>query len=384
MNVLQLISPTGFYGAERWILALATHLPGLGLRCDLAMTSESPETRFELLERYPKCAGKTYRLELHNRFDIRVISALAQLVRDQNVDVVHSHGYKSDILAALVSWRTGTASVTTPHGYTKAHRVKDRVYEALGKRALREFDRVVPLSRELERNVLAAGVDPARVRLIGNSVELNEINAAIERADARKMKLSAIRSTLPRSGRRLGYVGQLVPRKRVHLLVELFDALWRLDPSTTLDIAGDGPSRAALESQVAALPGVESVRFHGYVEDRLTLMLDLDMFVMASDAEGVPRVMMEAMALGLPCAAYSIDGITDLIDHEKTGMLAADGDARALVHHCERVLTEPALAARLRSFARERIERRHSAESMAEAYRALYEELLDERGTALA
>ncbi len=376
MNVLHLISPTGFYGAERWIIALASHLPRTKTRCDLVITSESPQTRFKLLEEYPNSAGSTHRIELSHRFDPHAISKLSKLIKDESIDIVHSHGYKSDILAVLACYRTSTITVTTPHGYTKARRIKDRVYEFLGKRALRQFNQVVPLSSELERDVLASGVCKSKVRLIDNAVNLDEIDEAIENSDGNCVDNWSDHRSVTK-GRRLGYVGQLVPRKRVHLLVQLFDALWQRDSSTTLDIAGDGPCRAELEALVASLPGASSVRFHGFVEDRLSLMQAFDLFIMTSAAEGVPRVMMEAMSLSLPCAAYSIEGISDLLDHNHTGVLAEDDDFSSLIYHCDRVLCSAELANQLGKAAREKIECKHSAQSMAESYQALYEELME-------
>jgi len=337
MRVLQLISPTGFYGAERWILALARHLGELDVSCDLAVTSEQPDFRFELIERFPTDNGKTHRVELSGRFDLRSVSAIRSIIAERGIDLVHSHGYKSDILAWLVTRNSSVPCISTPHGYGHGTNQKLKWLVRIGSLALRAHNKVVPLSQQLFDETVAFGVPKQKVVLIGNGVDLVEIDAAVQRLKIQTSK----------PGQRIGYVGQLIPRKRVHEMIEVFNTLWQTDNTRTLEIAGDGSERPRLQALAQTLPCAEAIHFHGFVEERLKLMHELDLFVMTSEEEGIPRCMMEAQGIGVPVAAYNIDGVNELIIDEETGLLAPLGDQAKLASQCERLLVDRSATAQM-------------------------------------
>ncbi len=289
MNVLQLICPTGFYGAERWILALARNASDAGFRCDLAVTSEPPHKPLELLDRYSSSAGMSHRLQMRHRFDWSVLDNLIKIIRDNDIDIIHTHGYKSDIIGYLAARKAGVRMIATAHGYTRVTSLKDRSYHFLGNACLRRADRVVPLSSELVREVSARGVESTRITLIGNGVDTDEI-------DEVRSYLSP--DACASASQRIGYVGQLVKRKRVHLMIRVFERLWLKDNSRTLDLVGDGAERPALELLASSLPCANAITFHGFVSERLQTMATFDVMLMTSEAEGVPRTLMEAMSFG--------------------------------------------------------------------------------------
>lgn len=369
IRVLHLICPTGFYGAERWILALASSADKFAISSELAVTSERPGATIEVLDRFPGGPEVKHRLDMRGRFDMSVIFALLKLIKRRNVQIVHTHGYKSDLLGLFAAFCAGTPCISTPHGFGYNIDFKLKTFIRVGGFALRYFDKVSPLSEELVDDVRKLGVPESKIRYIANGTDIKEIDGILGSATTRDA----------RTTRRIGYVGQLIARKRVDQLLASFDALWREDRRVELMIVGDGSERADLEMRANRLESRGAIFFTGYVEDRLDLMTTFDLFVMTSASEGVPRCAMEAMGLGLPVLAYDIPGVDQLITHEHNGVLVQSGDVSALTRAMRSLLDDADRRTRLGKQARSTVVSKFSASRMAVEYEMLYREVLRSR-----
>ncbi|MHA7924487.1 MAG: glycosyltransferase family 4 protein [Marinobacter sp.] len=370
IRILQFITPAGFYGAERWVLALANNLDPEAVTCDLAVTHESGHQDLSVATYFPTNIGKVHYLPTNGRFDWRVVSKLASVIRERNIDVIHTHGYKSDILGYLAARKAGIACVSTPHGFAGKVGLKMRAFIKLGTLFLKYFDQVAPLSEELVSDMRRFGVSDKKTTLIRNGVDLKEIDAT---ATASSGQVSGGTG----KAKRIGFVGQMIPRKGIGDLLDVFDTLYRSDPSLKLELLGDGSQRLELEAHAGTLRSASAISFLGFRSDRLEQLSRFDLFVMTSSLEGIPRCMMEAMALGIPVVAYDISGVDQLVEHEQTGLLAPLGDKVALAECCQRVLEDPSLAQALAAQARETIALQYSAARMANEYEALFARLLE-------
>ena len=370
LRVLQFITPAGFYGAERWVIALANNLPCEHMVCDLAVTRESVAQDLSVADYYPEQVGQVHYLSMKGRFDFRAVFQLVKIIRKRKIDVIHTHGYKSDILGLLAARRAGIKCVSTPHGFSGNVGFKLGAFIKLGAFMLRYFDAVVPLSEELMADMKRLGVPEHKTHFIRNGVDLKEIDQLLRELGGAKEepKNSEIKT--------IGFIGQLIPRKGLGDLLQCFDQLYQRHPQYRMQLLGDGRQRAELEQQAANRESGDAIEFLGFRSDRLAILSRFDLFVMTSSLEGIPRCMMEAMAVGIPVVAYDIPGVDQLIDHEKTGLLAPPGDRQALVKHCERVLKDENLAYSLASAARSRIDQDYSAARMAKEYEALFQKLL--------
>jgi glycosyltransferase involved in cell wall biosynthesis len=178
----------------------------------------------------------------------------------------------------------------------------------------------------------------------------------------------------------LASVGQLQPAKGYYLLLDAVATLAGDGHDVRLTLAGDGPDRAALEDH-ARRTGVGSrVRFLGEVnqEQVRALFADVDVFVLPSFAEGIPVVLMEAMASGLPCVATRISGIPELIVEGESGLLVTPSEVGELAAAIARLLTDPALRARLHTGARARIRAMYDLPQNVELLVRLFERHLAE------
>jgi glycosyltransferase involved in cell wall biosynthesis len=367
INVLQFICPTGFYGAERWILALAKHLPGDATRTDLAVTLEKNSRDLTLVKKFRNDYGEAFELPMSNRFDLGIIGKLTDLIRKRNIDIIHTHGYKSDILGVLAARKSGIKCVVTPHGFENAADLKLRLFMWLGCKAMSHADAVAPLSLQLMDDSRQAGVSESRLVYIQNGVDLSEIEALRKDTDGR--------SESP--AKRVGFIGQLIGRKNLIDVLDVFDGLAARHESIRLIIVGDGEQRCELEAHARRLNSHERIEFTGFRQDRLELLQSFDLFVMTSTLEGIPRCLMEAFAMGVPVAAYDIPGIDQLVSHGETGLLAALKDRQQLASCWEKLLFDPAEARRISANARRFVKEQYSADRMARDYLELYRRLIN-------
>jgi glycosyltransferase involved in cell wall biosynthesis len=165
-------------------------------------------------------------------------------------------------------------------------------------------------------------------------------------------------------GRRLLFVGRLAPEKGCLLLLEAVAQL----SDVTLDVVGDGPSRAALRERAAALGIADRVVFHGYMDEAgvRQRLAETDVFVMTSFAEGVPVVLMEALAAGVPAVATRIAGIPELIEDGVTGFLVPPAEPTATAEMVRRLLDNPDLRNRIAAAGREKVVREFNLETECE------------------
>tara|TARA_Y100001001_G_scaffold84981_1_gene83184 strand:- start:1240 stop:2397 length:1158 start_codon:yes stop_codon:yes gene_type:complete len=368
LRVLQFITPAGFYGAERWVLALANNLNPEHMVCDLAVTRESSAQDLTVAELYPNSAGDVHYLDMAGRFDFRVVKQLCDVIQKRGIDVIHTHGYKSDILGFLAAKRAGIRCVSTPHGFSGKVGLKLAAFIRIGTWMLRYFDRVAPLSEELVSDMKRFRVPDKKITFIRNGVDLTEIDAALEEFEA------LVKSS--EGDRIIGFIGQMIPRKGIPDLIDVFDQLYQEDNNLKLQLLGDGSQREGLEEKASEQDSAKAIEFLGFRSDRLELLSRFHLFVMTSSLEGVPRCMMEAMAVGVPVVAYDIPGVDRLVKHGETGLLAPHGDKASLASCCRQLLDNPALAATLSGNARQLIDEKYSAARMAQEYEHLYADLL--------
>ena len=272
-------------------------------------------------------------------------------------------------MGIIAAKKTGIKSISTPHGFGEHHDFKLRLYIALGKRSLRYFDRVVPLSQQLVDEIAESGVPTNKIKFIRNAVDLKEVETF---RGERKTGRSSSSFTI-------GYIGQIIERKNVDHIIDVFESFWQKNKSGHLIIVGDGKERERVQSYAESLPSAVNITFTGFRNDRLQILSKLDMFVMTSSMEGIPRCIMEAIAMGVPVVAYDIPGVDQVVKHEESGLLAEYGDKEKLESAWQRLLDNEEYAISLAENGRKFINDVYSGQRMADEYTDLFYEILHER-----
>lgn len=368
-RVLHFICSTGFYGAEKWVLALANNIDRDQVDSELVVTREPENQDLKLTAAFRELQLPAHELPMSGRFDFRVVRSLVKLIRERNIDIIHSHGYKSDIIGIIAAKIAGIKSITTPHGFEKTDDWKLHQFIRLGCRTFRYFDLVVPLSVELCNDVRKFGVPEKKIVYVRNGVDLTPITYRSP---------SAFRAASAQSdaARTVGFIGQLIGRKNVSDLLDVFDTIAAQNPEVRLVLLGDGDSRKEYEDYASQLPTHSQIHFAGFQNQPLAQLAKFDLFVMTSTLEGIPRCLMESMAMGIPVAAYDIPGVDQLIEHGKTGLLAPLGDKEALADCWRELLWNSDVADTIAKNAADHINEKFSARRMAVEYTQVYKQLV--------
>jgi glycosyltransferase involved in cell wall biosynthesis len=299
--------------------------------------------------------------------------ALRALVRDRQIDIVHGHEYKTDLLAYLLARAERVLPFATAHGWT-GHSWKEQwVYYPADKRLLARFPRVAAVSGEIKRALVAAGADPQRIDVI-----LNGIDPVRFRRDPARREPARARYGLAAADIAIGAVGRLEPQKRFDLLIDAFARMPGRSTRHRLLIAGEGSRRDALQAQIdrAGLHG--ACRLAGQAEV-IEFHHALDLFVQSSDYEGTPNVVLEAMALETPLVATDVGGTSELAADGSHGLIVPPGRLVELSAAMARVLSDPAAAAQRAAAARRRVETDLSFDERMRKIDRIYAELAGRR-----
>jgi glycosyltransferase involved in cell wall biosynthesis len=288
-------------------------------------------------------------------------AALRRAVRDTDAEVVHSHGYRSDVLTRVAALVSRFPTVTTVHGFTGGG-MKNRAYERLQLLALRGFDAVVPVSEPLSRMLERAGIPARRLHLVPNAYA--PLFRPEDRATARG-KLG-----LPPEGKVIGWVGRLSREKGPDVAIRALAGV--RDRNWVAVFLGDGPERAALE-RLAAEQGVASrIRWMGTWSGAGAVMAAFDVLLLSSRTEGTPVVLLEAAAAGVPIVATAVGGVPDLLDDADRTSLAPPDDPAALAERLAGVLDRPEQALRLAAARHDRLAAPARLEAWLDLYQAIY------------
>jgi glycosyltransferase involved in cell wall biosynthesis len=299
--------------------------------------------------------------------DYRMWTSLRELVRSRGIDIVHAHDYKTDLLALLLARAEGVVPMTTAHGWTGHSWRETNVYYPLDKWLMRSFPFIVAVSDQIKSDLVGAGVGAEQIRVVLNGIDPNAF-----RRD--RSNEAAARSTYGvRPGDVvIGAAGRLEPQKRFDLLIRACMVARQTCPSLRLLIAGEGSLRSSLETLARdLLPGACTIL--GHQADIRPLHHALDIFVQASDYEGTPNAVLEAMALETPVVATAAGGTAELAAHGVHALIVPTGDAPALAAAMHRTLMAPHEAATRVARARRHVETTLSFAGRMAAIDRLYE-----------
>lgn len=332
-SLLHVCAPARFGGLERAVSALAAGLAERGHRVSLAAVLDLGVVVPPALAQAAERGVDLVPLHLPARAYPAERRAIDRLARAIGAGVLHTHGYRSDVVAGPLAPGLGAARVSTAHGFVGGG-LRNRAYEWLQVRALRRCDAVVAVSGELARTLRAAGVE--RVRTIPNGTPLE--GATTEAGEARR------ELGVPGDAFHVGWVGRLSPEKGPDLFLE---ALARLGAEIPLaaSVIGEGGMRAELE-RLAVRLGLEGrVRFVGRVDDAARLFPAFDAFVLSSRREGTPISLLEAIAAGTPVVASRVGGVP-VAAGAHGALLVEPGDVTALAAALRDVWSDPVAASK--------------------------------------
>ena len=362
-SVLHLINGEHYAGAERVQDLLAACLPQWGFRVGLACVKPD---RFP---RVRKCReAPLYETPMAHRFDLRVARQIAQIVRREGYQLIHTHTPRTALVGQLAAWWAGVPMLYHVHSPTvcdSTRRWQNRINGVVERLSLRRAAHLIAVSQALGQYMIAQGYAPARVSVVHNGVPVAEADLA---------------RTRPQHAWTVGCVALLRPRKGIEVLLQAVGMLRRENLPVRLRVVGpfETPQYEAelraLSQRLELEPWVEWAGFSDNVPAELAKM---DLFVLPSlFGEGLPMVVLEAMSAGVPVIATRIEGLPEAIRDGVDGLLAQPGDAADLARAIRQFVSGQADWQQIRSNARQRQIEAFSDRSMAAGVAAVYRQVL--------
>ncbi len=310
--------------------------------------------------------------------DTLALIRLTRFIQRGRYDIVHTNSSKAGILGRWAAWLAGVPTIVhTVHGWAhndRQHLLVRRFYIFLEQITQFITDRLIVVSpRDTEKGLADSIASPEKYVTIRSGIELDRF-----RQPSRPRKAVQAELGIPVDAAVVGTVTRLSPQKAPLDFVAAAARVAARRPNVHFVIVGDGPLRAEVQAQIATED--LTARFHltGLRRDVPDLLHSFDVFALTSLWEGLPRVLPQAMAAGLPIVATAVDGNAEAVEDGVNGFLTPPGDPRMLAAALLRLLDDPTLAAQIGAAGRER-STEFSARKMVDDIAALYETLLVER-----
>jgi glycosyltransferase involved in cell wall biosynthesis len=357
---MHVVAPAAFGGLERVVQLLVPGLADAGHEVHVACVTSDAASIEPFVAPLSAVGIRTHPIVVADRAYARERAAMLALCRRVNSDLVHTHGYRPDVLDASVPRHLGIPTVTTAHGFTGGA-WRNRLYEYVQRRAFRRFDAVVAVARALGERLARSGVPRARLHVVPNAW----------RRSKEPLSRAAARHTLglPAEDFVVGWVGRLSGEKGPDVLIEALPYLNTVP--LTVSLIGDGPERQSLEARATQRGVAGRIRWHGVVPDAERLYPAFDVFVLSSRTEGTPVVLLEAMGAGVPIVTTAVGGVPDVVSNAEAVLVPSE-DSRALAAAIHDVQAHAAAAARRARAARERLEREFGVGPWVERYLDVY------------
>ncbi len=365
MNITHVLSSFGLGGQERVALDLASKQRAAGHTVAAISLAGFPEG--PIAEEFRKAGVRAESLIKGSGVDTSLPVRLAFLLRDVQSEVVHTHNPHALIYGAPAAGFARAAIVHTKHGINP-DRPRRRWLRRVASTLVDACVAVTPALATLARKNHEC--DPRRLHVIPNGIDTERF---APRDEARRRIRAAL--GIPEEAWVVGTVGRLAPEKDQALLIDAMAPL--LDSRRQLVIVGDGPERDALRKKIDATLRGEFVHMPGACANVEEMLAAFDVFVLTSKTEGLPLVLLEAMATELPVVTTSVGGIPDVVEHEVTGFLFRPGARRALTRELVGLFGLQPLARRVGTAARRAVAETHSVQRMTDSYDALYREVVE-------
>jgi glycosyltransferase involved in cell wall biosynthesis len=368
MTVIHLTSSTFVGGPEQQMLGLARGLSG---EVSTIFMSFSEGGRCQaFLERARLDGFESLRLQYDTPHFRSAIRELVNELRRVRADVLCVHGYKAGLLGRLAARRAKVPVVAVSRGWTYES-LKIRAYECLDRINLRWMDRVVCVSQGQAVKVRRAGIPEAKIVVIPNAIRMDRFNSPDPAGRAQLERLFP-----GRVGQIVGAAGRLSPEKGFSVLVDAVALVAQSAPDAGFVLFGSGVLREALEAQLVARGLSNRFVLAGFCSDLDRLLPELDLLVQSSYTEGMPNVVLEACAAGVPVVATAVGGTPEIVEDGANGYLIPPGDPGALAQAILKVLGDKhgrrGMACRGQQIVRERF----TFEAQATRYQGLFAELV--------
>jgi glycosyltransferase involved in cell wall biosynthesis len=287
---------------------------------------------------------------------------LASLVNRIQPAVVHTHGYRADVIGGQAARRCGVPTVSTVHGFTGGSR-RNRLNERLQLLALRYADQVIAVSRPLVARLVRAGVPTEKIHYVQNGFA----PSCMLSREAARSKLGIAADALVAA-----WVGRLSREKGPDVALR---ALASSDQPWRLAFIGSGPEEGELRRLAVRLGIDDRIDWCGAVPNAGSVLPAFDALILSSRTEGTPIILLEAMHAGLPIVATLVGGVPDVVDASQAILVPPDEPAM-IAQSLDKIATRPTEAQQRAMRAADRVADKFQPAAWLKRVSAVYEKAL--------
>ncbi len=364
--IFHLISSNGVYGAEKVVLALAEGMKAKRYQVIVANIGQKSNKETAIVKEAKTKGMEGIAFSCSSRIDSKTIKDIRAYIVNQKIDIIHSHGYKSNYFALKAVQGTNTKLVATCHNWT-SNTLKMKLYEYVDKKILRKFDQVVAVSNQIYQRLTDSKVPGDKLKLIYNGISIQESNSL---SGSFKEEYH-----VPPDTKCIGTIGRLSREKGQIYLIRAFKQLIDKGSNAVLFIIGEGPQKEALQQEANKLNIDNKVIFTGYRADISNILASLDVFVLPSLKEGVPMILLEAMLAKKVIVATEVGEVPKILG--KNGLLCPAGDTNSLIDSITKALQMPGNErAKIGANTYNTVINKYSQEKMVNEYDKVYRRLI--------
>ena len=359
-------------GPDKTILLSAERHSPSRVKVVVAYVRDGRDGEFQVGARAGAKGLTFYDIQEYGKFDFRVLAAIRRIILEHDINLLHSHDYKSDLFAYLVRrwlWRRRIALVSTAHAWVILGTRGD-LYRKLDLLLMRRFDQLIAVSHSTKKEMIDAGVPAASIEVIHNAID----------TDAWSIRQVArnLREPLGLTGAFpvVGYVGRIMPEKDLVTWLRAAAVLSSAHPSARFVLVGDGrdgSTQRELEELARSLGIGDRVIFTGYRRELLPVYASFDIFLLTSRREGLPNSLLEAMAMGVPVVTSDVAGAKELVVDGQAGFVLPQGDVEGIARALITLATDDRQRTRMGQAGRERVERDFSFAARLQRMEELYQ-----------
>jgi len=365
---LRVVAGTGG-GPEKTILNSPRFIRKYGYDAEVAyLASAGEEIANSLRSRAKEAECPLTVIEDHGPTDWRVVQKLLHVCRERKIELLQAHDYKSNAIGLLLGRLHRMELATMLHGWTDMTG-RMPLYKRIDQWCLPRYKTLICVSQDLVEECRKLRIREERIHLVHNAIDTIQFARGLSIEQA-KQKLD-----IPSDKYLIGTVGRLSPEKGIIALLECIERLHREGKPCWLWIAGDGSQRSEIEAKILSLGLGDSVRLLGQIRDTKIFYEAMDLFVLNSIREGLPNVVLEAMALEVPVVATNIAGIPSLIRDGVTGRLIEPDNPLQLHRAIEECMNSQVRCDEWKRAARTLIECEYSFEHRMERIASIYDSL---------
>jgi glycosyltransferase involved in cell wall biosynthesis len=375
INVLELRCVTGSGGGpEKTILLSAAKVDSARFNVVVAYIRNANDPAYTIANRARELGLRFYDLKERLPVDPMMLARLVSVIVREKIDVIHAHEYKTNVLGVLLRPVLRFKLVSTVHGWvTKSPKLA--LYYLLDKLSLQYCDKVMCVSPDLHQELIHRGFSPERVSYLQNGIDTDRFRRDATSGTLRK------ELGFPFDRQLVAAIGRLSPEKDLFTFLRVASRVTEQVPGAHFLIVGEGPERDELERMADRLRLRSRITFLGQRHDILNIYNSLDLFLLTSVREGLPNVILEAMAMEVPVVTTNVGGVGELIRDGVNGRLFQPGDVEAIAGATVTLLRDRSLATRIAAAARQTVCRGFSFDERVRKLEHIYIEAMEANTT---